>query len=258
MNQRFLHGLPVTIYRHYGSIHLVGAMAGKARLLPLSSGHDAGEPAGNMSVPRYWRKVLSGAWDKTYKPLDWTGKKAAVVLVAVGTIILAGVHLGPGATFASVSGYLWIIAPIAFAALVLFIWGALQTTAELYAELYTTSRTRTTELEAALAEYQKPPPDYEAWRHVDRLTLREAAFLWCDLSPGPSMPPNVHAWFNAFSSAIQRGELPFEHQPRAHVHAETERQLEKRNPTLSTVVMRAALQRFAKANDHYPIFLRNI
>jgi hypothetical protein len=66
MNQRFLHGLPVTIYRHYGSIHLVGAMAGKARLLPLSSGHDAGEPAGNMSVPRYWRKVLSGAWDKTY------------------------------------------------------------------------------------------------------------------------------------------------------------------------------------------------
>ena len=110
MNQRFLHGLPVTIYRHYGSIHLVGAMAGKARLLPLSSGHDAGEPAGNMSVPRYWRKVLSGAWDKTYKPLDWTGKKAAVVLVAVGTIILAGVHLGPGATFASVSGYLWISA----------------------------------------------------------------------------------------------------------------------------------------------------
>jgi len=131
-------------------------------------------------------------------------------------------------------------------------------TAELYAELYTTGRTRITELEATLAGYQKPPPDYEAWRHVDRLTLREAAFLWCDLSPGPSMPPNVHAWFNAFSSAIQRGELPFEHQPRAHVHAETERQLEKRNPTLSTVVMRAALQRFAKANDHYPIFLRNI
>jgi hypothetical protein len=42
------------------------------------------------------------------------------------------------------------------------------------------------------------------------------------LSPGPSMPPNVHGWFNAFSSAIQRGELPFEHQPRAHVHAETD------------------------------------
>jgi hypothetical protein len=28
----------VTIHRLYGSIHLVGAMAGKARQLPLSSG----------------------------------------------------------------------------------------------------------------------------------------------------------------------------------------------------------------------------
>jgi hypothetical protein len=132
-----------------------------------------------MSVPRYWRKVLSGAWDKTYKPLDWTAEKIAVVLVAAGTIIVTGVHLGPGAMFASDSGYLWIIATIAFAALVLFVWAALQTTAELYAKLYTTSRTRITELEAALAEYQKPPADYEAWRRVDRLTLREAAFLWC-------------------------------------------------------------------------------
>jgi hypothetical protein len=163
-----------------------------------------------MSGPGYRRKVLSGAWNKTYRPLDWNAEKAAVVLVAVGTIILAGVHLGPAAMFASAIGYLWILAPIAFAALVLFIWGCFQTTAELYTELNTTSRMTVAELEAALAGYQKPPPDYEAWRHVDRLTLREAAFLWCDLSPGPSMPPNVHAWFNAFSSAIQRGELPFE------------------------------------------------
>jgi hypothetical protein len=81
-----------------------------------------------MSVPRYWRKVLSGAWDKTYKPLDWTAKKIAVVLVAAGTIIVTGVHLGPGAMFASASGYLWIIATIAFAAVVLFVWGALPRT----------------------------------------------------------------------------------------------------------------------------------
>ena len=233
-------------------------MAGKARQLQLPSANDDGEPARNMPVPGYWRKVLSGAWDKTCRPLDWNAEKAAVVLVAVGTIILAGVHLGPGAMFASAIGYLWILAPIAFAALVLFIWGCLQTTAELYTELNTTTRTTIAELEAALAGYQKPPPDYEAWRHVDRLTLREAAFLWCDLSPGPSIPPNVHAWFNAFSSAIQRGELPFEYQPRAYVHAETERQSEKRNPTLNTVVARTALQRFAKANDHHPIFLRNV
>jgi hypothetical protein len=74
-----------------------------------------------MSGPGYRRKVLSGAWNKTCRPLDWNAEKAAVVLVAVGMIILAGVHLGPAAMFASVIGYLWIVAPIALAALVLFI-----------------------------------------------------------------------------------------------------------------------------------------
>ena len=33
-----------------------------------------------MSGPGYWRKVLSGAWDKTCRPLDWNTEKAAVVL----------------------------------------------------------------------------------------------------------------------------------------------------------------------------------
>jgi hypothetical protein len=208
-----------------------------------------------MPVPEYWRKVLSGAWDRTYNPLGWNAKKVAVVLIAVGTIVAADVHLGLAAMITSAVGYLWIAVPVAFAAIILFVWGFLQTTASLYADLGNTSRTTISELEAALAQYQKPAPDYEAWRHVDRLTLREAAFLWCDLSPGPSMPPNVQAWFNALSSAIQRGELPFEHQPHAFSH--TERQLEKKGPTLITVVMRTALQRFARANNHHPIFLRD-
>ena len=158
-----------------------------------------------MSVPEYWRKVLSGAWDRTYNPLGWNAKKVAVVLIAVGTIVAADVHLGLAAMITSAVGYLWIAVPVAFAAIILFVWGFLQTTASLCADLGNTSRTTISELEAALAQYQKPAPDYEAWRHVDRLTLREAAFLWCDLSPGPSMPPNVQAWFNALSSAIQRG-----------------------------------------------------
>jgi hypothetical protein len=132
------------------------------RNLPLPSGRDDREPARNMSGPGYWRKVLSGAWDKTCRPLDWKAEKAAVVLVAVGTIILAGVQLGPAAMFASAIGYLWILAPIAFAALVLFIWGCFQTTAELYGKLNTINRTTIAELEAALAGYRKPPPDYEA------------------------------------------------------------------------------------------------
>jgi hypothetical protein len=120
----FCIDLPVTSQRLYGGIHLVRAMAGKARQLQLPSAHDDGEPARNMSGPGYWRKVLSGAWDKTCRPLDWKAEKAAVVLVAVGTIILAGVHLGHAAMFASAIGYLWILAPLAFAALVLSFGGA--------------------------------------------------------------------------------------------------------------------------------------
>lgn len=57
------------------------------------------------SVAGYWRRVFAGAWDRTYKPLGWDAKKAGVVLVAIGTIIAAGVHLGLAATFASAIGY---------------------------------------------------------------------------------------------------------------------------------------------------------
>ena len=109
-----------------------------------------------MSVPEYWRKVLSGAWDRTYNPLGWNAKKVAVVLIAVGTIVAADVHLGLAAMITSAVGYLWIAVPVAFAAIILFVWGFLQTTASLCADLGNTSRTTISELEAALAQYQKP------------------------------------------------------------------------------------------------------
>ena len=105
-----------------------------------------------MSVPEYWRKVLSGAWDRTYNPLGWNAKKVAVVLIAVGTIVAADVHLGLAAMITSAVGYLWIAVPVAFAAIIL-VWGFLQTTASLYADLGNTSRTTISELEAALAQY---------------------------------------------------------------------------------------------------------
>jgi hypothetical protein len=159
--------------------------------------------------------------------------------------------------FASAIGYVWIAGPVAFAALVLFVWGFFQTTAALYAELSMTSREKIAALEAALARCQEPPPDYVAWRHVDRLSLKQAAFLWCDLPPKVSMPTNVQAWFNALASAIRRGDLSFEHQPQGYVDADTTRQMEKRNPTLDTIVKRTALQQFAKANRHDPTFLRD-
>ena len=137
----------------------------KARLLPLSSGHDAGEPAGNMSVPRDWRKVYRARGTRHTSRSIGRGKKLrSCWSPSVRSFWLASTS-DLGAMFASVVVSL-DIAPIAFAALVFFVWGALQTTAELYAKLYTTSRTRTTGILGRLRSNKSRPPDYEAWRHV--------------------------------------------------------------------------------------------
>jgi hypothetical protein len=102
-----------------------------------------------------------------------------------------------------------------------------------------------------------PPPDYTAWRHVDRLTLRDAAFLWRDLSPALAMPSNVKAWYAALASAITRGELFFEPHYTGHMNRADERDAQKRNPQLDTIVTRTALQTFAKKYGYDPEFLRD-
>jgi hypothetical protein len=54
---------------------------------------------------------------------------------------------------------------------------------------------------AAIRELKEPPLDYAAIRHIDRLTLREAAFFWCDLPVGrQSMPSNVSTWYELLQS----------------------------------------------------------
>jgi hypothetical protein len=205
----------------------------------------------------YWQKVLSGAWDKTWKPLGWNLQKTAVVLVAIGTVIAAGFHLGLAAMITSAVGYLWIVAPVLFAAVILFVWGIFDTQAKMYAELSGASTATISELSDALARAKEPPPDYEAWQHVDHLSLKQAAFLWCDLSPRNSMPPNVKAWFTALASAVRRGDLTFEATATPYVNMDVAREMEKLTPTLDTVVKRGALQAFAKKNGHDPKFLRD-
>jgi hypothetical protein len=201
----------------------------------------------------YWKKVFSGAWEKTYKPLGWDRKKVAVVIIAVGTIVVAGVHLGLLAMIPSAVGYMWIAAPVAFAAFVLFVSGIFETQSEMYAGL----SNRIIELEAGLARLKAPPPDYAAWRHVHSFDLRQASFLWCELNPAMSMPFNVQAWYNALGSAVQRGELLFEPRQRDFLDKSAARQLEKQNPELDTVVKRSALQDWAKRHGYDPVFLRD-
>jgi hypothetical protein len=205
----------------------------------------------------YWKSVFAGAWDKTYKPLGWDRNKAAVVLIAVGAIGAAFFQLGWAAMITSVTGYLWIAAPAVFAAFILFGWGIIETQANLYATLAQTSSATIVELESTLANSKEPAPDYVAWRHVDLLNIRQAAFLWCELSPRISMPPKVQAWSNALGSAVRKGELSFEVQHSYYGHADTERAAQKKNPHPETIVKRIALQAWAKQHDYDPIFLRD-
>jgi hypothetical protein len=202
---------------------------------------------------KYWSQVFRGAWDRTYKPLGWDRKKVALVLLAIGAIIVAGAHLGLAAMITTATGYFWIAVPAAFAAAVLFFWGVFQTQAEMYA----TSVATIAELEVTLAQSKQPPPDYAAYRHVDLLRLREAAFLWCDLPPRISMPANVQAWLNALASSVRRGDIDFEPQPKAFIDHRQAKALEQLRPTADTVVKRTELQRWAKLHGHDPIFLRD-
>jgi hypothetical protein len=95
---------------------------------------------------------------------------------------------------------------------------------------------------------------HQAWRHVSKLTLRQAAFLWCDVEPGPSMSDNVLAWFNAFRSAIQKGDLGFELSPGSGSVSER-RSYQKNNPNLDTIVTRDQLKAFARQIGDFPMFL---
>jgi hypothetical protein len=146
-----------------------------------------------------------------------------------------------------------ILDSAAFAGLVLFGWNFVSVPAVLHAEL----DEKIASLESKLANLEQPAPNYAAIRHVDRLTLRDAAFYWCDLSPGRWMPSNVRDWYEALASAVRKGELDFEPKYSDYGHRETQRDLQKRNPDLGTIVKRTALQTFAKRYNHDPKFLRD-
>ena len=207
----------------------------------------------------YWRKVFARAWADTKQSFGWNQKTAATVLVAVIGLVVTFFQLGFAATVASALGLLSAGAALSsiVAGAVLFVWNFFSAQANLYVELSKTSSEKIATLESALAKLEEPPPDYTAVRHIDRLTLREAAFYWCDLPPGRSMPSNVRDWYNALASAVSKGELVFEPKHSGYMGPETERDIQKRNPQLDTIVTRKALQAFAKRHGHDPKFLQD-
>jgi hypothetical protein len=102
---------------------------------------------------------------------------------------------------------------------------------------------------------KKPPvaAHYEPWKHVDELTIREAAFLWKGLEP--SVPSNftseVSAWIEALMSAVKKGEIEFKPKHSNPRQIEYERQ----NPDANTVIYRMSLMDFAIKHRYTPEFL---
>jgi Zn-dependent protease with chaperone function len=201
----------------------------------------------------YWRKVFAQAWADTKQSFGWNQKTAATVLGALAIVAVAFFHFGFAAMLTSAIGLFWTALPIVSAGFLLFVWNFFSVPAALHTEL----NKKIAALESTLAKLEEPPPDYAAVRHIDRLTLREAAFYWCDLSPGRSMPSNVRDWYSALESAVTKGELNFEPKYSGYMSRETERDVQRRNPQLDTKVTRKPLQAFAQRHGHDPKFLRD-
>jgi hypothetical protein len=157
---------------------------------------------GGGGMAGYWHSVFAGAWDKTYKPLGGDRKKAAVVLLAGGTIGVAGFHLGWAEMITTATGYIWVAAPAAFAAFILFIWGIFQTQADLYRELRK-------ENDRLIKKYTGKTPNYIAVRLQHQYEIGDASLLWCNLAPSANSTVESRGWYAAFVSAIQQKKLKF-------------------------------------------------
>lgn len=208
-------------------------------------------------MDHYWRRVFKTAWDDTRHSFGWNQKTVAVALIAIAGILVTFFQFGFAATITSATGLFLTALPFAIAGLVLFAWNFFSTPPRLDANL----RAKISALEAALANFEKPPPDYRAWRHVDQLTLGKAAFLWCDLEPKNSqlMTPQVRAWLEALKAAVKKGELKFVPKLDPYQPGGQDRQYrhQMENAYFDTVVTRSALQQFAKKHDYDPVFLRD-
>jgi hypothetical protein len=202
----------------------------------------------------YWGPVLSGAWEKTRNPLGWDRKKFAVALLALGTVIATGIHYGWIAMIENATGVFWLAFPPAFASVILFVWGVIETQANLYSELAIKTASNIAALESNLTKLQGNKPNYAAVRLMHQFHLGPASRLWCDIDQNAPSTRESQAWQEAFQSAIQRGELNFV--PRIPNVRELE-EYEKQNPNHDTIVTREDFEKFAVTRGDIPKFLRD-
>jgi hypothetical protein len=201
----------------------------------------------------YWGPVLSGAWEKTRNPLGWDRKKFAVVLLAIGSIIAAGVHFGIAEMIATASGLFWIAFPSIFAMSVLFVWGIIETQAKLYSDLMTSSTATISNLENQLSRFEKYKPNYEIWRKPHKYTLIEAAYLWVERVPHGPGTSETTAQYRALESAVQTGKLRIIYRSQYA----SDRSAKHQHPNVHTEILRESLQEYAQNEGQVPIFLRD-
>lgn len=100
-------------------------------------------------------------------------------------------------------------------------------------------------------------PHWDAWRHVEKFTVQEAAYLLENLEPSThSKDPKIQAWIKALSAAIRTGDLAFILNTKElntyHLHTDWESTLTKQqrqSADWSTEIPKAALMDFAKRNN---------
>lgn len=95
-------------------------------------------------------------------------------------------------------------------------------------------------------------PSYAAWKLVSKLSVSDAAHLWCGLEPGSRATEECIAWASAMLDAIRRGELAICERPRLTQPAIDQ---ERNSPTWQTEIARDALKTWAASHGHLPRFL---
>jgi hypothetical protein len=102
---------------------------------------------------------------------------------------------------------------------------------------------------------QKITPHWDAWKHVEKFTVRDAAYLLENLEPSiHSRDPKIQARINGLCAAIRTGELnPFKNLEEASLPfgdlMGPEIMRQRAQASWQTVIPKAALMDFAKRNN---------
>jgi len=104
-------------------------------------------------------------------------------------------------------------------------------------------------------------PHLDAWRHVERFTIDEAACLWVEIEPkSRTRTTETAVWVDALCAAIRKGELGFLPNTRSFSGMpsglrESAFKYQQKDADAATMVGRDQLTEFAKAKGYHPKFL---